>query len=127
MYMMGGMSYEKRMVLDQHISLNIATRFVSRMPKMPQRKWAHAACLCRDEIVVTGGTMDLMLNMGLRSVPLGEPECYSFNIYTNTWRQLPDIPIGKIHPTLVVVSNRFIYQIGGLDDFNFDIYKLDMR
>lgn len=93
---------------------------------MPQRRWAHAACQCSDEIIVTGGTSDLMLNMELRSVPIGEPECYSFNIFTNKWRQLPDIPIGKIHPSLVPINNRFLYQIGGFDDYDFDIYRLDL-
>jgi len=76
---------------------------------MPQGKWAHAACLCGDEIVVTSGASDLMLNMGLRSVPIGEPECFSFNIYSQKWSQLPDVPIGKIHPTLIVINSRFVF------------------
>ena len=39
---------------------------------------------------------------------------------------LPDVPIGKIHPALVVINNRFVFQIGGFDDFDYDIYRLDM-
>lgn len=77
--------------------------------------------------MITGGAADLMLNMGLRSVPVGEPECFSFNIYSRQWQQLPDVPIGKLHANLVVINNRFIYQIAGFDDFDFDIYRLDMR
>ena len=76
---------------------------------------------------MTGGISDLMLNMGMRSVPLGDNECYSFNFYQNTWSALPSIPIGKLHPTLVSLGGRFIFQIGGFDDDNFDIYRLDMQ
>ena len=126
-YVIGGMSIEKREVLNQHLQLNITTGFVQKMPSMPQRKWAHAACLCGTDIVVTGGTSDLLLNMGMRSVPVGEPECYSYNIYENVWTQLPDVPIGKIHASLVVINNRFVFQIGGFDDYDFEIYRLDMR
>lgn len=69
----------------------------------------------------------MMLNMGMRSVPIGEPDCHSFNIFTNTWRRLPDVPIGKLHSTLIVINSRFVFQIGGFDDYNFEIYRLDMR
>jgi len=63
----------------------------------------------------------------MRMVPIGEPECYSFNIRSCTWNRLPDLPIGKLHPTLTVINSRFIFQIGGFDDYDFDIYRLDMR
>ena len=53
---------------------------------MPQRKWAHGAVLCGEEIVITSGTSDLMLDMGMRSVPIGEEDCYSYNIYKNEWQ-----------------------------------------
>lgn len=93
---------------------------------MPQGKFAHGAIACRDQIIVTGGISNLMLNMGLRSVPIGESDCYSFNIFKNKWTRLPDIPIGKLHPTLVTIQSRFIFQIGGFDDDDADIYRLDM-
>ena len=94
---------------------------------MPQPRYAHAACIVGQEIVIAGGTSDLMLNMGMRSVPIGEPDCHSFNIFTNAWRRLPDVPIGKLHSTLIVINSRFIFQIGGFDDYNYEIYRLDMR
>ena len=68
-----------------------------------------------------------MHEMGLRSVPLGETSCFSFNLFTNQWTDLPDVPVGKMNPTLIQVNSRFVFQIGGFDDFNFDIYRLDMR
>ena len=40
---------------------------------------------------------------------------------------MPALPIGKLHPTLMVINSRFVFQIGGFDDFNFDIYRLDMK
>ena len=70
---------------------------------MPVGKFAHGAIVCRDQIVVTGGISNLMLNMGLRMVPIGESDCYSFSLYANTWSRLPDIPEGRLHPTLVVI------------------------
>ena len=36
------------------------------------------------------------------------------------------MPIGKMHPVLVVINNRFVFQIGGFDDYDYDIYRLDM-
>ena len=89
-------------------------------------KFAHGACIVRDQIVVASGISDMMLNMGLRMVPIGNPDCYRFDIFKNTWRSLPDLPIGKLHPTLIVVNSRFVFHIGGFDDFDFDIYRLDM-
>ena len=40
---------------------------------------------------------------------------------------MPALPIGKLHPTPMVINSRFVFQIGGFDDFNFDIYRLDMK
>ena len=94
---------------------------------MPRKKFAHGACFCGQEIVIVGGVSDMMVEMGQRSVPIGDNDCYSFNIYNKTWLRLPDVPIGKLHPTLVVVNSRFVFQIGGFDDFDFDIYRLDMH
>ena len=71
LYVMGGMSIEKRLVLDQHLEVNVTRGFVVKKPSMPLPRWAHAATLCGSEIVVTGGTAELMLNMGMRSVPIG--------------------------------------------------------
>ena len=31
-----------------------------------------------------------------------------------------------MHPTLVTINSRFVFQIGGFDDIKFDIYRLDM-
>ena len=40
---------------------------------------------------------------------------------------MPELPIGKMYPTLVAVQNRFVFQIGGFDDYDFDIYCLDTQ
>ena len=40
---------------------------------------------------------------------------------------MPPLPIGKLWSTLVSVENRFIFQIGGFDDFDYDIYQLDTQ
>ena len=38
---------------------------------------------------------------------------------------MPDLPIGKLYSTLISVENRFLYQIGGFDDYDYEIYCLD--
>ena len=58
---------------------------------------------------MVGGISDLMLNMGMRSVPIGEQDCYSYNIIKGSWSQLPDVPIGKLHPTLIVINSRYVF------------------
>ena len=65
--------------------------------------------------------------MGMRSVPMADPDCYMYDICDKEYERLPDVPIGKFHPALVTINNRFVFQIGGFDDHDFDIYKLDMR
>ena len=62
----------------------------------------------------------------MRSVPIADADCHAFDIYTKQWQALPDLPIGKMHPVLQVINNRFVFQIGGFDDYDYDIYRLDM-
>ena len=69
-----------------HIEINLKTNYVVRKKNLPVPKFAHGACLCADQIVITSGISDMMLNMGMRSVPIGENDCYSFDIYKNVWR-----------------------------------------
>ena len=126
-FLMGGCKVEERRVSNQTLELQQNTGFVIKRPNMPFGKFAHGAVACCDQIIVTGGISDLMLNMGMRSVPLGDNECYTFNFYQNQWRNLPEIPVGKLHPTLIALGSRYVFQIGGFDDINFDIYRLDMR
>ena len=75
---------------------------------------------------MTSGVSELDVNMGMRSVPMSDTDCHAYDIYTHEWKALPDVPIGKLHPVLVVISNRYVFQIGGFDDYDFDIYRLDM-
>ena len=67
----------------------------------------------------------MMHPMGMRSVPMGSPSCFQYNLRTGKWTYGPDLPIGKLYPTLVAIENRFIYQIGGFDDYDYEIYCLD--
>ena len=101
MFLIGGCNFEERTISNQTLEVNKTTGFVTNRKKMPRAKFAHAACLVRDEIVVTSGISDLMLNMGLRTVPIGDRDCFSYNIREARWWRLPDVPIGKLHPTLI--------------------------
>ena len=65
--------------------------------------------------------------MGMRSIPVGEQDCYAYNAWQPGWRRLHDLPAGKNYPTLTVVNSRFIFQIGGFEDVDFKIYRLDMQ
>jgi len=109
------------------IEVNLTSKMVFKMKNLPGPKFAHGACLVKSKIVIAGGISDMMLNMGLRMVPPGDQDCHSFDIYSKRWYQLPDLPIGKLHPTLITINSRFVFHIGGFDDFDFDIYRLDMN
>ena len=109
MYSLGGVNFQDRAISDQNLEIALHSGFVTKRPKLPKQKFAHGAILCGNEIVITSGISDLMLNMGLRPVPIGEQDCYSYNIFDCTWKQLPDVPIGKLHPTLIVVNSRFVF------------------
>ena len=82
---MGGCNYKKRTVSDQNLQLQKSTGYVMKMRNMPSPKFAFGACFCGQEIVVAGGISTMTLNMGMRSVPIGDTECYSFNINTYNW------------------------------------------
>lgn len=60
---------------------------------------------------MTSGISDLARNMGMRSVPIADPDCHMYDPYEqqNPWSDLPNIPIGKLHPVLIVVNERFIF------------------
>eukprot|EP00354_Favella_ehrenbergii_P005501 CAMPEP_0170460634 /NCGR_PEP_ID=MMETSP0123-20130129/6900_1 /TAXON_ID=182087 /ORGANISM="Favella ehrenbergii, Strain Fehren 1" /LENGTH=75 /DNA_ID=CAMNT_0010725571 /DNA_START=3005 /DNA_END=3232 /DNA_ORIENTATION=+ len=75
---------------------------------------------------MVSGISDLARNMGMRSVPMADTDCHAYDIYSQEWEQLPDVPIGKLHSSLIVVNSRFVFQIGGYDDYDFDIYQLDI-
>ena len=126
MYISGGGNFEDRSVSSRMIEVNLSSKHVFKNKNMPVPKFAHGACLVRSEIVIASGISDMMTNMGLRMVPPGSQDCYSFDIYGKQWKRLPDLPIGKLHPTLIAVNSRFVFHIGGFDDYDFDIYRLDM-
>ncbi len=91
------------------MEVNLTTSFVSRQKNIPVPKFAHGATICGSKIVLTSGISDLMIDMGMRCVPIGETDCYSFDIYEKNWVRLPDVPIGKLHPTLVTVNSRYVF------------------
>ena len=92
---------------------------------MPEPRYAHAAIMVKENIYVTGGISEMMHPMGMRLVPMGSSRCFKYNLVTASWTDLPPLPIGKLWSSLVCVENRFIFQIGGFDDFDYDIYQLD--
>ena len=127
LFILGGVNFKKRTVSERLIEVNVSTSYVSKQRNIPVPKFAHGATICGSELVITSGISDLMIDMGMRCVPMGDTDCYSYDVFEKTWRRLPDVPIGKLHPTLVTVNSRFVYQIGGFDDYNFEIYRLDMK
>ena len=93
---------------------------------MPEPRYAHAAIMVKENIYVTGGIADMMHPMGMRSVPMGNTACFKYNLRTAKWSaNMPELPIGKLYPTLIAIENRYIYQIGGFDDYDYEIYCLD--
>ena len=94
---------------------------------LPKPKFGHASAVCGSKIVITSGISDLSTNMGMRSVPMADLDCHMFDIFANRWDPLPDVPIGKLHPVLIVINNRFVFKIAGIDDYDYDIYRLDMH
>ena len=111
LHILGGCDLHSRTVTDSHVAVNYHSKFVSRKHNLPRPKFGHAATLCRGKIIVTSGISDLARNMGMRSVPIADPDCHMFDPYSqqDPWSPLPDVPIGKLHPTLIVVNERFIF------------------
>ena len=66
-----------------------------------------------------------MHRMNLRSVPFGENECFKFNLSQKRWSYLANVPLGRLMSTLVAVNNRYVFQIGGFEDYDYSVYCLD--
>ena len=92
---------------------------------MPEPRYAHAALMLKENIYVTGGIKEMMHPMGMRCVPMGSTSCFKYDLRTASWTEMPELPIGKLYSTLISVENRYICQIGGFDDYDFDIFWLD--
>ena len=126
-HLLGGCNYFERSVSSRHMCINLAQASVDRLPDLPVPKFAHAVTICGTKIVMTSGVSSLQTNMGMRSVPIADRDCYTYDLGTKEYERLPDVPIGKFHPALITINNRFIFQIGGFDDHDYDIYQLDMH
>ena len=79
------------------------------MPKMPEPRFAHAAVALGEDLYVTGGIKDMCHDMQMRQVPMGHNSCFKFNKRTCEWTTMPELPIGKMYPTLIAVENRYIF------------------
>ena len=127
-YVLGGLHLETNRVSKQFLEVNTDTQAATVMPQMPEPRFGHAAISLGEDLFVTGGIRDMSHDMGLRQVAMGHTSCFKFNKRTGKWKaDMPELPIGKMYPTLVAVKNRFVFQIGGFDDYDFDIYCLDTQ
>ena len=113
-------------MLNSCIEVNLDTNGIIKRKNMPEPRYCHAAIMLKETIYITGGISDMMHPIGMRSVPIGSNDCFKFNLFTAQWvSDMPKVPIGKLYSTLIAVENRYIFQIGGFDDYNYEIYCLD--
>ena len=109
-YVTGGLHLANHKVSDQCLEINLETNGAITRSKMPEPRYAHAAIMIKETIYVTGGIADMMHPMGMRSVPMGSNACFKYNVRTARWSaDMPELPIGKLYPTLIAIENRFIY------------------
>ena len=127
MHILGGVNLRDRTVSKRNLQLNLTSNFVFKKADLPQPKFGHGAAVCGQKIIITSGVSEMVVNMNMRSVPIADVDCQMYDFYENYWEALPDLPIGKMHPAVIVINTRFVFQIGGFDDYDFDIYRLDLR
>ena len=110
LYITGGLSGITNRVFDQCLEVNLDSRSVITRNKMPEPRFAHAAIILNETLYVTGGIPDMMHSMGMRSVPIGSETCFKYNLLTTKWSSdIPELPIGKLYPTLISIENRYIF------------------
>ena len=124
-WIIGGLRISDNKVSSMNLEVNLKTQKAFVRPFMPEPRYAHAAVMVKQWIYVTGGIEEMMHRMGMRCVPIGSKTCFKYNILSCIWEEGPSVPVGKLYPTLVSIENRYIFQIGGFDDFDYDIYCLD--
>ena len=109
-FITGGLNINNYKVSDQCLEININTKGAIRRANMPEARFGHAAIMVKETMYVTGGIPDMMHPMGMRSIPLGSPICFKYNLRTARWStDMPEVPIGKMYPTLISIENRYIF------------------
>jgi len=124
-FVTGGMEEKSKKIADVVLEVHLKTKRAFYRPPMPDPRYGHAQVVVKDSLIITGGINDLMHEMGIRSVPFGKNDCFKYNVNQAKWSKLADVPVGRVMGTLVAVENRYVFHVGGFEDYEFVIYCLD--
>ena len=124
--MSGGIRAKNNQVLSEFYEVNVYLNTMMPRAPIPEPRFGHSAVCIQNFFVLCGGVRTFMHSIGMRSVPTGEKKCYALELGKTKWHELPEILHARIYPTLVTIANRYVYHIGGYEDFYFDCYVLDL-
>ena len=101
--MVGGLKQSENKVTKQFLKMNESMKKVTQLPDLLEPRFAHAAIQIKNAIYVTGGISKMDHPLGLRLVPMGERDCFKYDLSEGKWEKLSELPIGKLYSTLVAV------------------------
>ena len=122
---MGGLELGAREASDQNyvINLNIGKAF-ERSP-MRTGRIAFGTCNYGNWIFVVGGLKELTQVDRGQEIPDSLSSCEDYNIVKNEWGNMPDLPEGRIGPSLLII-NHVLYCIGGVGKLT-NIFSFSLR
>ncbi len=80
---------------------------------MPTGRFAFGACAYGRFIFVVGGMKEIVQVDRGQTTPDSLTSCDSYNMFKDEWNSMPDLPEGRIGPSLLVV-NHTLYCVGGI-------------
>lgn len=124
-YVIGGMTSEREIVNScTQVRLNSTLHEdplnkVMHCARLPEPRFCHGSVTVRGSIVVVGGLSSFSVSMGMLSEPPCKQRVFQLDFLrdgidarnpSSQWKELPSMGAhASLHPTLIVVKNRFIY------------------
>ena len=93
---------------------------------MPIARFSFGICVYGEWIFVVSGLNSMTQRDFGQQQPQSFIECDRYNIKTNEWHAMPDLPEGRVNPSLIVLQHT-LYCIGGCTSETNNIYSLDLR
>jgi hypothetical protein len=93
----------------------------------PANIWCSGNSLLADgEVLVTGGNLKYPANNPDGAFYEGLKHVYTFNPFTETWKQQPDMAHGRWYPSQLLMPDGRTFIMGGLDEHGIESTDLEM-
>lgn len=119
-YLMGGFnSYVKGLTANrasnQNFEINLKTGRCTRKKPLPIARFAFGLCTYGQNIIVVSGLDQCTQEDFGQEFPISILECDRYLPEEDKWEIMPNLPEGRINPTVLAIDH-FLYVFGGVSD-----------